>query len=278
MAIKAGRELSTIDKLFWCSTVPKIGDPVSMGKLERACDKIAGGVLVIDPTYLALPNIDPGNIFSQGGLLRTLDEVCQPREITIILNHHLKKGRANVHDPPELSDLSWSGFAEWARQWILLSRRERYEPPDVHRLWMVNGGSAGHAGFHGLDIQDQDESGRCWNVAVVSASAVRNEDVTARQREKTKAKEAVAIADITAVREFLATKLPEGETVAAVSKGAKVPYRRADSALRAMENDGVVEDCEVTKRDRKGGRPGWKLVDADPPSEVDLSAIVGGAA
>jgi hypothetical protein len=46
------------------------------------------------------------------------------------LLHHLRKRGKGDHsfDPPELDELSWAGFGEFARQWWLIGRREGYEP------------------------------------------------------------------------------------------------------------------------------------------------------
>ena len=54
---------------------------------------------------------------------------CQTAGITLIIVHHTKRmaqGR-DAKEPLELTDLAFSGFAEWARQWLLLSRREALE-------------------------------------------------------------------------------------------------------------------------------------------------------
>lgn len=139
---------------------------------------------------------------------------------------------------------------------------------------MVAGGSAGHSGFWGLDIDDHtdDQKTKAWSVTLQSIQAIRAEDKTAREREKAKQREAVAMSDITAVREYLTKKLPDGDTTAGISKGSWVPYKRAEKALVALENDGVVEECEVTKRDRKSGRPGWKLVETDAAATPEVEA------
>ena len=109
-------------------------------------------VVVIDPAYLATPlAADKGNnLFAIGELLRSVNDVCQACGCTLLIAHHMKK-TGITYDPPELVDTAWSGWAEWARQWLLLNRRERFDPDSngQHKLWFAVGGSAGHSGLWG---------------------------------------------------------------------------------------------------------------------------------
>jgi hypothetical protein len=272
VAESAGVRLAEIDKLFWCSTVPRIGDPASMSNLERALERIRGGMLVVDPTYLALPAVDPGNLFAQGALLRTLDDVCRPHEITVVMVHHLKKGRSKENDPPELSELSWSGFAEWARQWILLNRRERFEPPAPHRLWMAIGGSANHGGLWGIDI-DQGEQGapRSWEVTVMPAQEVRNGTHSKGDATRSAKNVDQVAADSRTVREYLATKLPGGDTTSGIHRATKMSWDRAEAAVNELVKLRFLEATEVHKPDRRSPRQGWKIretADGHPIADV----------
>jgi hypothetical protein len=68
---------------------------------------------------------DAGNLFIQGEKLRPINAICSETGCTFGLVHHCRKGgRANSFDPPELEDIAWAGFQEWARQWILVGRRD----------------------------------------------------------------------------------------------------------------------------------------------------------
>ena len=88
------------------------------------------------------------------------------------------EGPNGLFEPAELEDIAWAGFPEWARQWLLLSRRRKYDPEQGghHELWLNVGGSAGHSGLWGVNIEEgmrQDEGGRRWNVDVLKASQAR---------------------------------------------------------------------------------------------------------
>jgi hypothetical protein len=53
--------------------------------------------------------------------------------------------------------LAGAGVAEFARQWMLLSRREAYDPgkaPGPHKLWFQVGGGFGHGSLWGLEVQE----------------------------------------------------------------------------------------------------------------------------
>ena len=112
-------------------------------------------VVVIDPAYLCLPGADAGNLFVQGDLLRGMTKVCSDTGCTMILAHHTRKTKTDPFSPPELEDIAWAGFQEFARQWLLVGRREAYVPGSgEHRLWLSVGGSAGHTASWALDISE----------------------------------------------------------------------------------------------------------------------------
>src|SRR5687767_13403037 len=99
-----------------------------------------------------------------------------------------EKERADPFQPPELEDIAWSGFQEWCRQWLLVGRREKYEPgTGSHRLWLNVGGSAGHSALWALDIEEGKLPNRTWEVNVMHADEARQE-VTERKEEAKQAK------------------------------------------------------------------------------------------
>ncbi len=82
--------------------------------------------------------------------------------------------RGEQHAPLEITDIAFSGVEQWARQFILLSRREKYTMDGNHKLFFKYGGSAGHGGLYDLDIYegviDDDFRGRVWDVTLVKAA------------------------------------------------------------------------------------------------------------
>lgn len=104
-------------------------------------------VLIVDPAYLCLDlGDDAGNLFAVGKKLAELTDIIRDTGCTIGVVHHNRKATNDQFAAPELESIAWSGFQEWCRQWILLGRREAYDPEQAgsHKLWLSVGGSAGH--------------------------------------------------------------------------------------------------------------------------------------
>ena len=87
------------------------------------------------------PEPTPAIILYKVNCLRGMGEVCAAAGCTMLLAVHNKKGKVDPYSPPELEDIAWAGFQEYFRQWLLVGRRERYEPgTGDHHLWLNVGG------------------------------------------------------------------------------------------------------------------------------------------
>src|SRR5207253_2151692 len=146
------------------------------------------------------------NMFQVGPLLLRIARVCREAGTTLVLVHHTTKPagmlRMQAGEPLELEDLAYSGFQEFARQWLLVNRRQKYEAGSgEHLLWLNLGGSAGHSGCWGLDIDegklDENFGGRGWQVQV----RTMDEAFKALSCEKEKRKETVKEDKLRASRE-----------------------------------------------------------------------------
>jgi hypothetical protein len=112
-----------------------------------------------------------------GPLLLGTAQACLAAGTTPFLVHHRGKTfrttakNAAEAPPPELIHLSAANIEEFARQWLFVYRRIRYQPGSgTHRLTLGAGGSAEQAGYWNVDVDEgipgENFKGGEWNVQV----------------------------------------------------------------------------------------------------------------
>ena len=272
---KNNSQLQHAENAFWCFSLPKLGQTDTVRTLVNYVDQHDLEVICIDPAYLCMPLGDAaGNLFSVGQMLVGLSKVTDETGVTVVLAHHTTKtssSKSNGVDqfaPPELENIAWSGFQEWARQWLLLGRRERFDPDRIghHKLWLSAGGSAGHAGLWGVNIDEgsrEDVHGRRWQVSVNSARTVCTEQQTARStsreaEKRRKELEKLEEDQIEAVRVY--RNHPDGETGTQLRNALGMSGARWGVLNNHMLAIGLVERCKVKKNSHF--HDGFRLRDA----------------
>jgi hypothetical protein len=105
---------------------------------------------MVDPLYMSLlagnVQVDAKNMYEMGPILDTVARTCLDEGCTPIVAHHFVKKREDPYGPAVLEDLAFSGVGQFVRQWMLLARRERYDPETgVHKL--ESGTNRGLRGF-----------------------------------------------------------------------------------------------------------------------------------
>jgi hypothetical protein len=172
----ARRQLPTLGKCdphyFQISTtLPKLNQP--LGELEALMVKLGTEVLILDPAYLCLDGSDAGNMFAMGQQLKNLADLCVKLGVTPIIAHHTTKSASRDNEPLDLADMAWSGFGEFARQWLLLSRRESFaEGTGQHKLFVKAGSSAWGGSLTHVDVSEGHFPNRVWEIEHRSASHV----------------------------------------------------------------------------------------------------------
>lgn len=253
---------------FWGDTLPQISKPTHVAALGDLIGRLDLKVCLIDPAYLCLLSGDTqkrnaSNMFDMGPLLFELGKVGQSHSCAVVLIHHNRKNLVNPFALPELSDMSHSGFQEYARQWILLNRRSKHEKnTGKNDLWLVAGGSIGHNGAWAVDIDegvlDDSMQGRKWIVSISTAGdAVQevNESKAAARAAKSEEKiDHLAEAIIRALE-----AAPEGLTLSGVQRdiGGK-NANNVKNALTRLRTSHRIEDCQVLGGNKQF-YPGIKL-------------------
>jgi hypothetical protein len=182
--------------IVWGFKLPSLANAEQVAALRQGLRERGIEVVIIDPAYLCLlagatgREIEAGNLFHMGPLLMTISQACLSVGCTPLLVFHCRKAvAANPQDGIELDDLAFSGIAEFARQWLLFSRREKYQPgTGSHRLWLSAGGSIGHGGRWALDVEegtiDENFAGRKWEVSVAPMSEALEMDAARRNGKR----------------------------------------------------------------------------------------------
>lgn len=249
----------TAANVDWSHDLPKLSRIDHLQWLEQVIEERGIEVAIIDPLYLSLLSAanagQAGNVFAMGSALEPLTAIGQRTGCTIIALHHFKRSAAmDTGEPASLEMLSQAGIVEWCRQWILLARRSAYSSDGLHELWLRCGGSAGHASFWALDVDEgvidpETLEGRHWHVQVSAPHEARE-----TQRQNAEAKKADQLRDrddqdrrrmLSALRQF-----PEGQSKSILRDLAGLNADRAGKALTDLMTEGRAELCNVTKNKR----------------------------
>lgn len=259
----AGINLADVgDNLVWSTMLPKLSDPAHLLGLERFINDDGLEVLVIDPAYLAMPGADAGNLFLVGELLQAVSEVCQRCGTTLLLAHHFA-GKPDF-DPPDLDKIAWAGYREFARQWFLVGRREKYvEGTGEHALWLSVGGSMGHSSLHAIDVSEGVYTGpgsRWWSVTIQNPTEAR-QDAEERIEEAKRQREQQRIEADAEKLLKAAARFPDGETQKRLAELAGMSGTRARAPLAMLVDDGRLVPCDVVKPNRRAPYAGFRLRD-----------------
>jgi len=239
-----GLDLRAVDGLIVAGKLPKFGDARHGVAVSKFIEQHKLKVLIVDPAYLCMPGVDPGNVFAQGELLGSMNTLCADRGCALVIIHHTKHVGVGPRAVPELGDIAWSGFSEWARQWILLGRREKYIPgTGLHKLWLNVGGSAGHQLLRAADINEGTPGNRRWVVELRRAEEVR-------QREGGEQDEAATTKRNLGKLLEIAAKFPGGETMSILKEECVLKSDPFKAALALALANGKLVTCKIVKNNR----------------------------
>jgi hypothetical protein len=247
------------ESLLWQFRLPQLAKADQLTALQAGLRDCGIDVLIFDPLYLALlagqgPNgARPENLFDMGPLLLGITQACLDVGTTPLLIHHAKKGSNSVLEPLDLDDLAFAGVAEFARQWFLVSRREKYAPgTGQHKLWLNVGGSVGHGGLWSVDVDEgiisDDFSGRKWDVKVSTATeAITQANDQQRQARNSKidAQDRQDDADLLAALDLFDPQ-HQGTGYNRVQTQARLSDARMQRSVNRLLRDAIIREMKVT--------------------------------
>jgi hypothetical protein len=185
-----------------------------------------------------------------GPVLLGVSRACLEAGCSPILVHHARKHTG--YEAIDLDDLAFAGVSEFARQWMLLSRRERYQiGSGLQKLWLNVGGSIGHGGLWSVDICEgnigDDFSGRKWDVTVQTHAEQRQSAEQARIAAKKQKATEQDSADDTALMVALDRLDPEkrGCSWNRVKDESRLSEARMERATNRLKL-AVIDEIEVT--------------------------------
>jgi hypothetical protein len=162
-------------RINWGFWLPTLADEQELAHLRGQLEAHHAEVVIIDPLYLCLrggtSGVSAGNLYEVGPLLMKAGQACLEVGATPVFVHHMSKTSQKTAKRPELDNLAWAGISEYARQWLLIGRREQHRAgTGEHRLLFEVGGSAGHSGSWVVDVSEgvlgTGFGGRQWKVSV----------------------------------------------------------------------------------------------------------------
>jgi hypothetical protein len=262
LRVLAARQLEASELTGWLKwefTLPTFSDLDSMTRFGEALARIEADVVVIDPTYLALGDIDARNLFEMGSALRTIAAVLLKLRpgLTVVLVHHANR-LLPVGEVMELQHLAYSGLEQFARQFILLNRREPYGNDGEHDIWVRVGGSTGHGGLWAVHVSEgtlaEDFSGRRWEVTVRTpneADDAAKRDKERRQKDERRERNRRDEECVLAVIDTEVSRGYPGASVSWIGDAVDFGDQRVKDALNRLVEQGVLQ--KVPPFEKKSG-------------------------
>lgn len=262
IAASRGYELSEVENLLWCPTVPFIGSDRDCATIGKIIKDHGIEWAIFDPLYMMLDGRDANNLYAQGVQFRRLQEACRETGAEFDLLHHNSRASARCYDPPTLNDAQWSGISEFVGQWWQLARRERYvEKSGLHRLWFSLGARGDFQNLWAIDVNEHaDQWGRPqgWSVEVRPSGDVQ----TGNTREKAQQKEQAAQQKLDADRQAIVNvmaKHPAGETKTFFRQRSPLSPERFNVVWATLFDDDTIIAGEAVKKGNGPSYPTFKL-------------------
>ena len=259
-----GLDPAGLTNLLWQFDLPQLGSLEDLVELERGIKEIGVEVLILDPAYLCMLSgaaDDAKNVFSMGSHLRVISELCQRSGCSLILVHHANR-TLQPGSVMELSNIAFAGFAEFARQWLLLSRAEPYRGDGEHQLLLNAGGSCGQGGLYAVHVSegtlDEGFGGRRWEVTVTSPDEARADRVAEKETKKKEEARQRMRSEETSVLNAVDKTIEGGQPAITLRQVRDhcptFSHAKAKEVVGRLIEDGVLEEIEYEKPQGNGAK------------------------
>ena len=244
-----GIDVNTL-RIVWGADLPQLANVEHLADIASIIRERAIEVLIVDPTYLCLlsgvrgDGLQASSLLDMGPLYSRVAQCSLEAGATPLLTV------PREHKPLDLDDLTYAGVAEYARQWLLISRREEYSGDGMHKLWLNIGGSAGHSFLGHLDAEegviDYKFHGRMWKTTVSGYREAKGEQKAERDTRKTEERQADEWAVMKLIDDM--TKAGEVAILTRIRNGSELSRPRTDGALERLRQQGVLVEYQTAVR------------------------------
>ena len=243
-----------IENCLVSSRCPRLQSQNWLDEIRRAIGENGLRCLTIDPTYMAIAGIKQNDLSSVAALLEPVSRIISDTGCAVLMVHHNRKVSDMRYGCPTLEEITGSGFAEWARFWLLLNRRREWDDTvGQHWLWFVTGGSAGFGSRKWLDVTEgkpTDPGGRIWEVEVVAAGEGESREKAERSRQQKEQRETKLLDDQKAIAEVL-RKCGGKSTKTELRDRTRFNSDRLGAALAFLLDRGDIVPCTVCKGNKR---------------------------
>jgi hypothetical protein len=255
--------------------LPRLGDPEGRELLRLLIRDHGAEAVVIDPVYLSFAGAGPvnwANLFEVGPLINEVVGVCRDEGCTPVFDHHTSSA-LKPKRKPDLRHLAFAGFAQFARQWLLLNPRQAFDyDAGLHKLWMAHGRAGGGAGCLKLDVLEgaADADGKRYRWEVSFADDAEEKETTPPTVEASHGEEAEKLetpkcGDADYVSRVIAAYQKPGDvcTYTQIRKASGLDTKRLRPLLPQLVERGVLEPVPGSKYES------YRLLTPSPAQAAD---------
>lgn len=235
IAASKGMRLRDIDGFYIVNAVPSLSSDKDMKEAIRIAQDCGADFIIFDPFYMMLAFQQAqmaSNVFAMGSMFQRLNEMCVEAKATPIILHHFKKTGTN-NSTPDIHDLSQAGCAEFAGQWLMLSRETEYDDdPGKHELVMRVGSRLGHTGRWNVFVDETSDAGKVWVPTVTNGSKQAQEALRRNEAKKR-------------ILDVLTTVYKNGASQTQLREYSGVRAREVPDLLVEMLHEGSITNCTL---------------------------------